>query len=117
MMSSPRGVRTGEEYPAALTMSENTLIAASPERSKGAPGHGLNGIRLTLAGMPFKSHTSYFASARLSLMPLSMTYSKGMRRALLDPGYVRQATSNAASREFLLTSPDQVPRSSGTAVQ
>jgi len=33
MMSSPRGVRTGEEYPAALTMSENSLIAAALERS------------------------------------------------------------------------------------
>src|SRR6185437_3049149 len=115
MMSSPRGVRTGEEYPAALTMSEKALIAASLERSKGAPGHGLNGIRLTLAGMPARRRTSALASAGLSLTPFSMTYSKVMRRALLEPGYVRQAWSSSASGYFLLSGTSTSRSSSVTA--
>ena len=67
-------------------MSENAAIAASVGHSYGAPGHGLNGIRLTLAGMPCNSRTSSRASAGLSLTPFSITYSNVMRRALLDPG-------------------------------
>src|SRR5271170_6321484 len=85
-MSRPRGVRTGAEYPAAKTMSLKTAMSASVEHSKGAPGQGLNGIRLTLAGMPARSRTSSRASAGLSLTPFSITYSKVMRRALVAPG-------------------------------
>jgi len=51
-----------------------------------APGQGLKGIRLTLAGMPFSSRTSSRASAGESLTSFSMTYSKVMRRALVRPG-------------------------------
>ena len=43
-------------------------------------------LEVTLAGMPASSRTSSRASAGLSLMPFSITYSKVMRRALLAPG-------------------------------
>src|SRR6185312_15481435 len=45
MMSRPRGVRTGEAYPARLTISANFSIWLQSEHSYGAPGQGLNGIR------------------------------------------------------------------------
>src|SRR3954465_4358437 len=51
------------------------------EHSYWAPGQGLKGMRLIFAGRPLSSRTSSRASASVSLTPLSMTYSKGMRRA------------------------------------
>src|SRR5947199_126748 len=78
-------------------MSENALIAASEEHSYGAPGHGLNGIRLTFAGMPATSRTSSRASAGLSLIPFNMTYSKVMRRA-----FAQRVTRDHHLRDDLL---------------
>src|SRR5258705_10895296 len=49
-MSRPRGVRTGAEIPASNTILLNDLIRSGVEHSYGAPGQGLNGIRLTFAG-------------------------------------------------------------------
>src|SRR5258707_3843324 len=86
-------------------MSENATTAASDEQSNGAPGHGLNGIRLTLAGMPFSSRTSSRASAGLSLTPFSITYSKVMRRAFLHPGKFRQGANNPAVGAFPVGGP------------
>ena len=60
--------------------------APSPSTHRRVPGHGLKGMRLIFAGMPLSSRTSAFASARLSLTSLSITYSKVMRRALDRPG-------------------------------
>jgi len=47
------------------------------EHSYWLPGHGLNGMRLILAGMPLSRRTiSRLASSSESLTPLSMTYSR-----------------------------------------
>ena len=43
-------------------------------------------MRLILAGRPFSRRTSARASAGVSLIPFSITYSKVMRRALEAPG-------------------------------
>src|SRR5207253_6601197 len=61
-MSRPRGVRTGEAYPALKMISENCSILSQSEHSYLVPGHGLNGIRLIFAGMPLSSLTSALAS-------------------------------------------------------
>ena len=83
-------------------MPAKRAMASPLEHSKGAPGHGLNGIRLNLAGMPAISRASALASAGWSLTPFSMTYSKVMRRALSAPGYSRQACSRSLIGYFLL---------------
>src|SRR5262245_18634247 len=49
-------------------------------------GPGIERKRLILAGMPLSRRTSSLASAALSLTPLSITYSKVIRRALERPG-------------------------------
>src|SRR5690606_616147 len=49
-MSRPRGVRTGALMPASNTMSEKRRIRSGSEHSYAAPGQGLKGMRLTLAG-------------------------------------------------------------------
>ena len=63
-MSRPRGVRTGDENPASMTIFANASIASGRLVSNRLPGHGLNGIRFTLAGMPAISRTSSRASPR-----------------------------------------------------
>ncbi len=45
-------VSTGAESPASLRILAKRAIAPLLEHLEGAPGQGLNGIRLTLAGMP-----------------------------------------------------------------
>src|SRR3546814_5196941 len=67
-MSRPRGVRTGAEIPPSKTMFEKARMRSGAEHSYGAPGHGLNGIRLTLAGSRYLriSRTSSRASSSLS---------------------------------------------------
>jgi hypothetical protein len=80
-MSLPRGARTGEANPASMTMRENRSIAAGVLVSYRLPGHGLNGIKFTFAGIPAISRISSRASLALSLMSFSMTYSKVIRRA------------------------------------
>src|ERR1035437_8429386 len=51
-MSRPRGLRTGEENPASMTIVAKRSMALPELVSYAEPGHGLNGIRFTLAGMP-----------------------------------------------------------------
>src|SRR5262249_61070754 len=85
-ISRPRGVRTGDEYPALNTYSENFSICSQSEHSYLLPGHGLNGMRLIFAGIPASRLTSALASPSESLTSLSMTYSKVMRRAFDRPG-------------------------------
>jgi hypothetical protein len=87
-MSRPRGVRTGAEMPASKTISEKRRTRSGLEHSYGAPGHGLNGIRLTLAGSLYCliSLTSSRASSSLSFLSLSITYSNVIRRAFEAPG-------------------------------
>ena len=98
-------------------MSAKAAIAASLEHSKGAPGHGLNGIRLTLAGMPSSSRTSSRASAGLSLTPFSITYSKVMRRALLDAGIGAARVEQLGDRIFLVERHQHVAQLVGHRVQ
>src|SRR5207253_1261241 len=52
----------------------------------GLPGQGLKGIRLIFAGRPASSRTRARASAGVSLIPFSITYSKVTRLALERPG-------------------------------
>src|SRR4029079_17311366 len=85
-ISRPRGVRTGEAYPASNRICENLSICSQSEHSYLLPGHGLNGIRLILAGMPLSSRISAFASSVESFTPLSITYSNVMRLAFETPG-------------------------------
>ena len=98
-----------------LRISANAAIASSVEHSNGAPGQALNGIRFTLAGMPAISFTSARASAGESFTPLSITYSKVMRRAFLAPGYSRQASISSAIGCFLLIGTSTSRSSSVTA--
>src|SRR3546814_4650327 len=71
-----------------LTMFEKARMRSGAEHSYGAPGHGLNGIRLTLAGSRYLriSRTSSRASSSLSFLSFNITYSNVIRRALLAPG-------------------------------
>src|ERR1700712_4435517 len=99
-ISCPRGVRIGAANPAAITIAANRSRAALPLGSYFDPGHGLNGIRFTFAGIPAISRTSSRASASESLIPFNMIYSKVIRRAFEDPGYRRQAASTSAIGYF-----------------
>src|SRR4051812_30979612 len=85
-ISRPRGVRMGEENPASLRMRPKAWMRLFDEHSYGAPGHGLNGIKFTLAWIPLSNFTNSRASVSESFTPLSMTYSNVMRRALLAAG-------------------------------
>jgi hypothetical protein len=85
-MSRPRGVRTGEAKPASITTCANRAIAVAVLVSNELPGHELNGIKLTFAGIPAINRTSSRASTTLSLIPFSITYSNVIRRAFEAPG-------------------------------
>ena len=86
MMSWPRLTRSGADRPASFRIAAKRSMARLLEHANGAPGQGLKGIRLTLAGSPASRRARARASAGLSLTPFSMTYSKVMRRALWAPG-------------------------------
>src|SRR3954468_2821026 len=87
-MSRPRGVRTGADMPASNTILLKERMRSAVEHSYAAPGHGLNGIRLTFAGKRYLriSRTSSRACSSLSFLSLSITYSNVIRRALFAPG-------------------------------
>ena len=85
-ISRPRGVRTGEAYPAFITRLANALIRSSDEHTKGLPGHGLKGIRFNFDGMPLINRNNARQSSSLSFTPSNMTYSHVMRRAFDNLG-------------------------------
>src|SRR4029079_10030252 len=84
------------------TTCENLSICSQSEHSYLLPGHGLNGMRLILAGMPLSSRINAFASSMESFTPLSITYSKVMRLALETPGELRHASRTSEIGYFRL---------------
>ena len=78
-ISSPRVRRTVVTMPARSSTSENCRMVRSDERFSPELGNGLNGIRLNLQGTSATSDTSSCACFTVSLMPLSITYSKVMK--------------------------------------
>ena len=82
-------------------MLANFLITEVEEQEYGEPGQVLKGMRFTFAWISLRRRDNSLASASESLIPLSITYSNVILRALFAPGYVLQASSNCSMGYFL----------------
>ena len=85
-ISRPRGVRTGEAYPAFITRFAKALMRPSGEHANGLPGHGLKGIKFNFDGIPLIRCNNARQSSSLSFTPSNITYYHVMRRAFDNPG-------------------------------
>ena len=87
-LKRPRLSRIVACTPCRRSAARNASIAGRSVEANPLPGNALNGIRFTFAGSRYWriSRTSSRASASLSFLSLSITYSKVMRRALETPG-------------------------------
>lgn len=85
-ISRPRGVRTGDAYPAFITRLAKASMRSLEEHTNGLPGHELKGIKFNFDGIPFIRRNNARQSSSLSFTPSNITYSHVMRRAFDNPG-------------------------------